>query len=157
MDSNRHCHNFDRLRASHRRRPACAAFTLLEIMLVVMIIALLAGAAIYNLAPTFGVAQETRVKADIQNLSTQLRLYQGLNGFYPTTEQGLQALVTKPDSAPKPTQWRQLMDKLQRDPWQNDYVYQQPGKHNPGSFDLFSAGPDRKPDTPDDIGNWEAK
>jgi general secretion pathway protein G len=131
-------------------------FTLLEIMLVVMIIALLAGSAIYLMGGNLGYAQSVRVKSDIQGLTTQLKLYQAANGFLPTTEQGLGALVTRPDSDPKPTQWRQLLDKIPMDPWQNPYIYENPGKHNQNSFDLYSAGPDRKPGTDDDIGNWDS-
>lgn len=130
-------------------------FTLLEIMLVVMIIALLAGSAIYMMGGNLGYAQSVRVKTDIQNLTTQLKLYQAMNGFLPTTEQGLQALSKRPDTDPKPTQWRVLMDRVPVDPWQQPYIYENPGKHNPDSFDLYSAGPDRKPGTDDDIGNWD--
>jgi len=130
-------------------------FTLLEIMMVVMIIGLLLATAIHFMAPDVGYAQEVRVKADIDGITTQLKLYQAQNGFLPTTEQGLQALVTRPDTDPKPTQWHQCMDKMPMDPWQMPYIYENPGKHNPNSFDLYSAGPDRKPNTPDDIGNWD--
>ena len=131
-------------------------FTLLEIMLVVMIIALLAGSAIYLMGGNLGVAQDVRVKADIQAIDMQLKLYQSMNGFLPTTEQGLQALVVRPDTDPKPTQWRQFLPKIPLDPWQNPYIYENPGKHNPNSYDLYSAGPDRKPGTDDDIGNWDS-
>jgi len=131
-------------------------FTLLEIMLVVMIIALLGGAAIYYMGGNVGIAQETRTRSDLQSISTQLKLYQALNGFLPTTEQGLAALVTKPTTDPKPKQWRSLFDKLPQDPWNSDYNYVVPGKHNPNSFDLFSSGSDRKAGTADDIGNWES-
>ena len=55
---------------------------------------------------------------------------------------------------PKPARWRQIMDALPKDPWQQDYVYVYPGKHNPKSYDLFSKGPDHQADTADDIGNW---
>jgi len=130
-------------------------FTLLEIMLVVMIIALLAGSAIYLMGGNLGIAQTVRVKSDLQAIDMQLKLYQAANGFLPTTEQGLQSLVTRPDTDPKPTQWRQLMPKLPVDPWQLPYIYENPGKHNPSSYDLYSAGPDRKPGTDDDIGNWD--
>jgi general secretion pathway protein G len=130
-------------------------FTLLEIMLVVMIIAVLAASAVHFLGGNLGYAQEVRVKADLESVSTQLKLYQAMNGFLPTTDQGLEALVVRPDSDPKPTQWRQLMTKVPLDPWQNPYLYENPGKHNQDSFDLYSAGPDRKPGTDDDIGNWE--
>jgi general secretion pathway protein G len=131
-------------------------FTLLEIMLVVMIIALLAGSAIYLMGGNLGYAQSVRVKSDLQGISTQLKLYQAMNGFLPTTEQGLQALVTRPDTDPKPTQWRQLMEKMPLDPWQNPYIYENPGKHNQDSFDLYSGGSHGKPGTGDDIGNWDA-
>jgi general secretion pathway protein G len=125
-------------------------FTLLEIMLVVTIIALLLGTAIYKLAGNVEYARHTRVQADIQGISTQLRLYESMNGFYPTTEQGLQALVTQPDTDPRPTRWYQLYTEVPKDPWQSDYIYRCPGTKHPESYDLFSAGKDRKPDTADD-------
>jgi general secretion pathway protein G len=130
-------------------------FTLLEIMMVVIIIALLAGAAIHFMGGNVGIAQETRVKTDVQAISTQLKVYQALNGFLPSSEQGLKALVSQPTSDPRPRQWRQFFDKLPLDPWQNEYNYMSPGKRNPNSFDLFSSGNDRKAGTPDDVGNWE--
>lgn len=136
------------------KKPA-SGFTLLEIMLVVSIITLLLGAAIYNMGGNVGVARDTRVKSDIQSISTQLKLYQATNGFYPSTEQGLDALVHQPTTVPKPKQWRLLFEKLPTDPWGNPYHYVTPGKKNPSSFDLYSAGGDLKPDTEDDIGNWE--
>jgi general secretion pathway protein G len=131
------------------------AFTLLEIMLVVTIIALLLASAIYAFKDKLGFAQDTRTQADIQSISTALMVYQGTNGFLPTTEQGLKALVTRPDSEPRPKQWRQAFSKVPLDAWGSEYLYIQPGKHNPSSFDLYSAGPDRKPDTADDVGNWD--
>ena len=125
-------------------------FTLLEIMLVVTIIALLLGTAIYKLTGNVEYARDTRVRADIQGISTQLRLYESMNGFYPTTEQGLQALVVQLDTDPRPTRWYQLYKEVPKDPWQNEYVYMCPGIKNPNGYDLYSAGPDRRPDTPDD-------
>lgn len=129
-------------------------FTLLEMMLVVMIIAMLLAAAIHFMGGNLGYAQEVRVKADLDSISTQLKIYQATNGFLPTTEQGLQALVTRPDTDPKPSDWRALMDHMPEDPWHQPYVYENPGTHNPGSFDLYSTGPDMKKGTADDIGNW---
>ena len=134
-----------------------AGFTLFEIMLVVVIIVLLGGAAINYMGGNLGIAQETRTRTDLQTISTQLKIYQAMNGFYPTTEQGLNALIAEPTTNPKPAQWRQLMEKMPVDPWGNNYFYVSPGKRNPNSFDLYSAGPDRKPDTDDDIGNWDRK
>jgi general secretion pathway protein G len=129
-----------------------AGFTLLEIMLVVGIIVIILGVAISRLGNTTGVAKDMRVRADIQAISTQLKLYESINGFYPTTEQGLQALVTQPESEPKPTRWYQLFKEMPKDPWQSNYIYICPGIKHPDSYDLYSAGPDRKPDTADD--NW---
>lgn len=126
-------------------------------MLVVTIIALLITAGIFATRGQLGFAQDTRVDADVQTISTQLKLYSATNGFYPSTEQGLKGLVQRPDTEPRPRQWRQLLEKVPRDPWQEEYVYVSPGKHNPDGFDLYSKGKDRQPDTDDDRGNWETK
>jgi general secretion pathway protein G len=140
------------------RRPfPHSGFTLLEIMLVVAIIALLLGAGFHYMGNTMGIAQDARVQSDLSTFEGKLKLYEAMNGNLPTAEQGLQALVTMPETDPKPTKWYQLMEKLPKDPWGNDYVYEIPGKHNPDSYDLFSPGKDRQPNTPDDIGNWEEK
>jgi general secretion pathway protein G len=133
-----------------------SAFTLLEIMLVVMIIALLASLAIWGLGGNLLVAQETKVKADVNGFATQLMIYQASNGFLPTTEQGLKALVTRPESEPRPRNWRQALPSLPLDPWGSQYRYLQPGRHNPNGYDLFSAGKDGIPETGDDIGNWQS-
>jgi len=127
-------------------------FTLLEIMLVVGIIVIILGVAVGRLGNTTGIAKDMRVRADIQALSTQLKFYEGVNGFLPTTEQGLQALVTPPESEPRPARWYQLFKELPQDPWGSNYVYVAPGRKNPTGYDLYSAGPDRKADTADD--NW---
>ena len=120
-------------------------FTLLEIMLVVTIIALLLGTAIYKLGGNVEYSRHVRVAADIQGINTQLKLYESMNGFFPTTDQGLQALVTQPDTDPRPTRWYQLYREMPKDPWQNNYIYICPGIKNPNSYDLYSAGPSRKP------------
>ena len=125
-------------------------FTLLEIMLVVTIIALLLGTAIYKLAGNVEYARHTRIGADLQGINTQLKLYESMNGFFPSTEQGLQALVTQPESEPRPSRWYQLYKELPKDPWQTDYVYRCPGSKNTSGYDLFSAGPDKRADTTDD-------
>src|SRR5438046_5723658 len=126
------------------------AFTLLEIMLVVTIIAILMGTAIYKLVGNVEIAKHTAVSADVQALGTQLKLYESMNGFFPTTEQGLQALVVQPDTDPRPARWYQLFKERPKDPWQSNYIYLCPGIKNPSGYDLYSAGPDRKPDTSDD-------
>src|SRR2546430_17156075 len=125
-------------------------FTLLEIMLVVTIIALLLGTAIYKLAGNVEYSRHVRVAADLQSISTQLKLYESMNGFYPSTEQGLDALVVQPSTDPQPQRWYQLFKEMPKDPWNNNYIYRNPGQKNPTGYDLYSAGPDRKPDTSDD-------
>lgn len=136
-------------------RSRSSGFTLLEIMLVVMIIALLAGAAIYKMKGSLDVANNVRINGDVQGFGTQLMVYRSSNGFLPTTEQGLKALVTKPESSPKPRNWVKLLDAPPIDPYGMEYHYVQPGVHNPDSYDIFSSGPDRIVGTPDDRGNWE--
>jgi general secretion pathway protein G len=125
-------------------------FTLLEIMLVVTIIGLLLTAAIFGFRGNVEYSRRVRVQGDIQGITTQLKLYESMNGFYPTTDQGLRALAVQPDTDPKPSRWLQLFDKVPKDPWQSDYIYRCPGLKNPNGFDLYSAGPDRVPDTADD-------
>ena len=92
---------------------------------------------------------------DIRSFAISLTAYEALGGSLPTTSQGLQALVERPASDPKPRMWSPGLSTLPKDPWNNDYYYEQPGKHNPATYDLYSAGPDKKPGTEDDIGNWE--
>jgi general secretion pathway protein G len=125
-------------------------FTLLEIMIVVGIIVILLGLAISKIGNPTGFAKQTAVRADVQAIGTQLQLYESMNGFYPTTEQGLQALVTQPSTDPKPARWYQLFKQVPKDPWGSDYIYRCPGQRNPGGYDLCSAGPDRRADTDDD-------
>ncbi len=127
-----------------------AGFTLLEIMMVVGIIALLLSAAIYKMAPSMDIAKKVRVQADIAALRTSLLSYSGLNGFYPTGEQGLQALVSRPSSEPVPARWTQFREDVPKDPWGTPYIYRCPGVKNPNRYDVYSAGPDRLPDTADD-------
>src|SRR5881394_4479835 len=125
-------------------------FTLLEIMIVVGIIVILLGLAISKIGNPTGFAKQTAVRADVQAIGTQLQLYESMNGFYPTTEQGLQALVTQPQNDPRPTRWYQFFKELPKDPWGSDYIYRNPGLKNPGGYDLYSAGSDRQADTSDD-------
>lgn len=127
-----------------------SAFTLLEIMLVISIIVILLGVAINKLGNTTGMAKGVAVRADIQAITTQLKLYESMNGYAPTTEQGLQALVTQPSTEPRPQRWYQLFKEIPKDPWGNNYIYLSPGRRNPNSFDLYSAGPDRRADSADD-------
>jgi len=120
-------------------------------MLVLGIIAVLVGSAIYMLVGNIDVAKDQRVESDIQAISMQLRTYEMLNYRKPTTEQGLKALVQQPNTDPKPRKWKQLMKSVPLDPWGAEYVYRNPGKLNPAGFDLYSLGPDGK-ESDDDLG-----
>jgi general secretion pathway protein G len=131
------------------RHTARAAFTLMEITLVVMIIALLAGLAIYQLGDNIGIAQYTAAKADMRTYKVALLTYRGATGNYPTTAAGLNALVTKPDNAQN---WRgPYMESLKKDPWGKDYIYVFPGQKHPTAYDISSAGMDGQPGTSDDV------
>jgi general secretion pathway protein G len=132
------------------KRTNQSAFTLLEIMIVVSIIVILLGLAIARIGNPTGFAKATAVRADVQAIGTQLMQYEAMNGFYPTTEQGLQALVTRADSDPRPSRWYQLFKEPPKDPWGTTYIYRCPGAKHPDKYDLYSAGPDRQPDTADD-------
>jgi len=127
-------------------------FTLIEIMLVVIII----GALVAMVAPRLtGRAEQARVtaaKADIQvNIATALKLYELDNGRFPTTEEGLDALLNKPASA---TNWNgPYLEKKPLDPWGRSYQYKFPGQHR-ADYDLYSLGPDGV-ESADDIKNWE--
>src|SRR5205814_9900905 len=116
-------------------------FQLLEIRLVVTIIMIILGVAISQLRNTTGIAKSMRVQAGVQAIKTQLQLYESMNGFYPSNEQGLQALVTQPQNDPRPTRWYQLFKEMPKDPWGSNYIYRNPGLKNPGGYDLYSAGP----------------
>jgi general secretion pathway protein G len=105
--------------------------------------------AIFISVQRFGIeveySQHVKTSADIQEMNKQLTLYERANGFYPTTEQGLQALVTRPDTSPRPMHWHQLYKAVPKDPLQNNYIYICPGMKNPNGYDLYSAGPSHKP------------
>jgi general secretion pathway protein G len=128
-------------------------FTLMEIMLVVTIIALLAGLAIYKFQPAIDVAAITTARADLQSFRTSLISYRSVAGTFPSTAQGLQALVKKPEGEPKPIMWHRAVDgsEIKQDPWKHDFVYKCPGERNPDSYDLFSVGNDGIVGTDDDI------
>jgi general secretion pathway protein G len=135
------------MRRNNRQR----AFTLLEIMLVISIIVVLLGLAISQMGDPMGFTKSVAVRADIQAIGSQLKLYESLAGSPPTTEQGLQALVTQPTTDPRPMRWQgPYFKEIPKDPWGNNYIYLNPGRRNPNSYDLYSAGKDRQADTADD-------
>jgi len=129
-------------------------FTLIELLLVVVIIGILAAIVVPRLAGRSEEARVAKAKGDLATFRSQLSAYEIDNGKYPTTEQGLMALLEKPASAPEPKNWKGPYiegTELPKDPWGNDYIYANPGQRNPMSYDLFSWGPDGQPNTEDDI------
>jgi general secretion pathway protein G len=130
-------------------------FTLLEIMVVVVIIGLLVAAVAPQFMGQIGKAEVNRAKQDLRQIETSLNLYRLDNFRYPSTSEGLQALVTNPGEAAAPN-WRQVLKSPPVDPWGQAYLYTSPGQH--GDFDVFTYGADRQEGGEGnnaDIGNWE--
>ena len=140
-----------------RRSIGEGGFTLIEIMLVVVIIGMLATIAVVKLIPQADEARKVADKEQIRNYGLALDLYQLHNGFYPTSEQGLAALMTQPSSPPVPSSWKgpYLQMPVKDDPWGSKYIYKCPGEKNPHGYDLSSPGPDRQEGNEDDISNWQ--
>ena len=138
----------------------CRGFTLIELMVVMVILGILASMIVPRIMDRPEEARRTKAAVDIQALEQALQMYKLDNGQYPTTEQGLQALVELPSTGRLAKRWRKggYLDKgkVPKDPWGNDYVYISPGMH--GDFDIISYGADGEPggEGPDaDINNWE--
>lgn len=129
-------------------------FTLLEIMVVIVILGVLASLTIPSLMGNKDRADRQKAVSDIVTLENALDMYRLDNSRYPTTEQGIDALVKKPQISPLPRSYRDdgYVRRLPRDPWGNDYRLISPGEH--GVIDVFSVGPDGESGTNDDIGNW---
>lgn len=129
-----------------RNRRQQMGFTLVELVVVMIIIAILAGALTLHIGNRIDHAKRTRALQDIATLKNALELYRADNGNYPTTQQGLEALYSKPSSPPVPTNWERYLDKpITKDPWGNEYVYRCPGQNNPDGYDLISYGKDGRP------------
>ncbi len=132
-----------------------AGFTLLEIVIVLGIISILLGGAIFASKGIMDNAKIGRVDSDFKTYETNLMQYRTLAGSYPTTQQGLKSLKEKPTSTPVPRRWSAIMDKIILDPWNNDYIYSFPGKKNATTFELISKGPDGQLGTADDLSNQD--
>ena len=133
-----------------------AGFTLIELMVVLVIIGVLAALIVPNVLDRADDARVTAARTDIGNLMQALKLYKLDNQRYPTAEQGLQALVTKPTAAPVPANWKNYLEKLPQDPWGKPYQYANPGVKGP--VDVFSFGADGQAGGEGrdaDIGSWQ--
>jgi len=135
-------------------------FTLIELMVVIVILSILAVYVAPKLVGREEQARQVKAQVDIQGIETALKLYKLDNGMYPTTEQGLEALVRPPESGKVPKNWREggyiEKGKIAKDPWGNEYIYLSPGSH--GDYDLLSYGADGEPGGEQenkDIKSWE--
>ena len=131
------------------------AFTLMEIVLVVVIIGLLATLVLNKIAGRRVEAEKATAKAQISSLKGALSFFEMDCGRFPTTAEGLKALIEPPPGMPASSQWRGYLQdpRIPQDPWGRNYVYRCPGTVNTGGYDLFSLGSDSKEGTDDDIGN----
>jgi general secretion pathway protein G len=135
-------------------------FTLIELMVVIIILGVLAMYVAPKIMGRPGEARQVKARLDIQNLETALKLYKLDTGMYPTTDQGLQALVEKPETGNVPKKWKDggylEKSRVPKDPWGNEFIYLSPGLK--GDFDIISYGLDGVPGGEKenmDINNWE--
>lgn len=146
--------------------PSAAAgrrgFTLIELMVVIVILGILAGLIVPRIMSRPEQAKKLKARMQIESISTALKLYKLDSGSYPTTEQGLQALVEQPTSGNVPKNWRQggYLEKgrVPKDPWGNEFVYLSPGIHD--DFDIIAYGADGAAggeDNDADINSWESE
>jgi general secretion pathway protein G len=138
------------------RSSTSKGFTLIELMVVLVIIGVLAALIVPNVLDRADDARITAARTDIGNLQQALKLYKLDNQRYPSTEQGLQALVSRPSVGPIPPNWRATLEKLPNDPWGRPYQYLNPGMK--GEIDVMSLGADGQPGGEGknaDIGSWQ--
>ena len=135
----------------------CRGFTLIEIMVVVVILGILAALIVPKIMSRPDEARITAARQDVATILQALKLYKLDNLAYPSTDQGLQALIARPASAPVPANWKAggYLERLPKDPWGRDYRYLNPGRK--GEIDVYSLGADGEPGgegNDADIGNW---
>lgn len=132
-------------------------FSLIEIMVVVIILGILASLVVPKIISRPDDARAVKARHDILGIQNALDLYRLDNGFYPTTEQGLNALVKKPGNKPEATHWKQYLKSVPKDPWGRDYMYLNPGQHS--EVDIFTYGANGQPGGDGvnaEVGNWNA-
>lgn len=132
-------------------------FTLIEVMVVVVILSILAAVVVPKIMDNPDKARVTKARQDIRAIESSLNLYRLDNFQYPSTDQGLEALVEQPGGTPEPRNWKAggYLDRLPLDPWGSEYQYLSPGQN--GELDIYSLGADAAPGgegTAEDIGNW---
>ncbi|HEX3797340.1 MAG TPA: type II secretion system major pseudopilin GspG [Verrucomicrobiae bacterium] len=130
---------------------ARSAFTLIELLLVLVILGILAAIVVPRFGGVSANAQKKAAATQISTLATSLDMFEVDNGHYPKS---LNDLMVQPRDSQN---WHQYMESIPVDPWQHPYVYVAPGKHRPNSYDLSSMGPDGRPGGDDDIVNWQTK
>ena len=136
------------------RRPHQQAFTLIELLLVLVILGILAAIVVPKFSGRTEQARLTAAQSQIATFGTALDAFEVDTGYYPKGKSGLLDLVQPPRDAQN---WRgpYLKGDVPNDPWGQPYIYECPGKHNPSSYDLMSMGPDKRAGTDDDIANWQ--
>ncbi len=139
--------------SSIRRQPA--GFTLLEMVIVLGIIAMILGGAIFSMKKIGNSAKLSQVNGDFSSIGTSLDMYKLTGGTLPSTQQGLQALVDKPTSTPVPRRWAQIYDKVPLDPWGVPYKYRFPGKKRATDYEIYTSGPDGMDNTADDLSSQD--
>ncbi len=138
-------------RRTTRRR--AAGFTLIELIVVIIILAILAAVVIPNVVNRTDDARVSSAITTITNFDTALDLFKADTGQYPTSDQGLNALITNPGTPRWNGNYLKNQSSIPLDPWGHPYVYKSPGSDG-REYEVFSAGPDGQPGTPDDIQNW---
>ncbi len=148
------------MKKNRQKKNGQAGFTLIELMVVIIILGILAGLIIPRIMGRPDEARQAKAKIQIEAMESALKLYKLDNGSYPTTEQGLRALVEAPTIGNLPQNWRQggylEKGKVPKDPWGNEFIYVSPGSHS--DFDLICLGADGEQDgegVNKDINNWE--
>lgn len=130
-------------------------FTLIELMLVLVILSILAAIVVPKFSGRTEQARQTAAQTQLSSFGTALDAFEVDNGFFPKGRSGLNDLVQQSRDAQN---WKgPYLKDIPNDPWQHPYVYECPGKHNPASYDLYSAGPDGRAGTEDDVTNWQNK
>lgn len=132
-------------------------FSLFEMVIVMGIIGLILGGAIYSMGKIKDSAAIGTADQDMKTFESSLEQYKNIGGMYPTTSQGLEALYKKPTDSPRPRRWTQTIDKEDAlfDPWDTKYKYQYPGSQDPSRPEIISAGPDKSFGTDDDQSNQD--